>query len=107
MNEYYEQGFIDKCAQHNINPQRLVKWAQATKLIPGEKGEGATEKDTDNVTKMTRNFTRQQKIKELRTAQADAKAKSNYADSLKPGNIIQRNFPAATTAVNKVNARGK
>jgi len=25
----YEQGFMDKCAQYGVNPQELIKWAQA------------------------------------------------------------------------------
>jgi len=34
MNEYYIQGFIDKCAEHNIDPIKLAQWAAPKELHP-------------------------------------------------------------------------
>jgi hypothetical protein len=28
MNDYYAQGFVDKCAAHGIDPEQLMKYAQ-------------------------------------------------------------------------------
>ena len=41
MNDQYVQGFIDKCAERGIDPQKLVKLAQAPNYrkadTPGQK----------------------------------------------------------------------
>ena len=34
MNEYYVQGFIDKCAEHGVDPEQLIKASQDSNLLP-------------------------------------------------------------------------
>jgi hypothetical protein len=45
MNRYYKQGFIDKCAEYNINPNVLLKEAQAdySQNLPWWTGVGAVQ----------------------------------------------------------------
>jgi len=89
MNEFYEQGFIEKCAQYGVDPQALFKFGQAVtggKLKPAK-------------TPMELAGVKDQKKKELAEAQAEAKRLAAVADK------IPANAPLGTGIASKLNNR--